>query len=237
MCDERLWQSVWPQLKTQYQKPLQLVHLSIPTTGTMDEVVAAMATKITADEVILVGFSLGGYLASAIALLIPDRIEHLVVIANMLKNLPDAEIKQRKRIILSLANARYSGIANKRIDNLLHPEIRTFQNHTYVEQIKATIAQMDADLGGDVLLHQLKVSISRPLLLQPLATSNIPTTFLVGDADTFVELPALVQEIQETDSAENISVIKIVNTGHMLPLESPQVLTSALINILQHSSE
>ena len=55
--------------------------------GTMDEVVANMATKITADDAILVGFSLGGYLASAIALRIPDRITHIVVVANFLKNL------------------------------------------------------------------------------------------------------------------------------------------------------
>lgn len=64
--------------------------LDIPTMGTMDEVIANMAIRITADA-ILVGFSLDSYLTSAIALRIPDRITHLVVITNFLKNLANTE--------------------------------------------------------------------------------------------------------------------------------------------------
>jgi pimeloyl-ACP methyl ester carboxylesterase len=228
MCDDRLWQPTWQLLDEQYAKDCQLVHLPIPSTGNMDEVVGEIAKKIVKDKAILVGFSLGGYIASAIALRIPEVISHLVVVSNMPKNLPEAEIKQRKRTIAWIAKRGYSGIPNKRIDDLLHPEIKQIENNSFAS-IKNTIGAMDADLGVDVLLHQLNVSMLRPALLSHLSNLSLPITFLVGDKDALVDFPNLEQEIND---AENITACKVENTGHMLPLESPQVLAAALLKLL-----
>ena len=228
MCDDRLWQPAWQLLGEQYSQDCQLVHLSIPTTGNMDEVVGELAKKIVTENAILVGFSLGGYIASAIALQIPELISHLVVVSNMPKNLPDAEIKQRKRTIAWIAKRGYSGIPNKRIDDLLHPEIKQIEGHHFAS-IKNTIVAMDADLGADVLLHQLSVSMLRPALLNRLSKLTLPISFLVGDEDSLVDFPSLEQEIID---AKHINAFKVENTGHMLPLESPQALVSRLTKLL-----
>jgi pimeloyl-ACP methyl ester carboxylesterase len=219
---------MWQLLCEQYSTDCQLVHLPIPTTGNMDVVVSEIAKKIVADKAILVGFSLGGYIASAIALRMPELISHLVVVSNLPKNLPDAEIKQRKRTIAWIAQRGYSGIPNKRIDDLLHPEIKQIENNSFVS-IKNTIMAMDAELGVDVLLHQLSVSMLRPALLGHLSKLTLPVTFLVGDKDALVDFPNLEQDISD---AENIKAYKVKNTGHMLPLESPQALAAALVTIL-----
>lgn len=228
MCDDRLWQPTWQLLGEQFMLDCQLVHLPIPTIGNMNDVVGEMANKIVADEAILVGFSLGGYIASAIALRIPDSIKHLVIVSNMPKNLPDSEIKQRQRTIAWIAKRGYSGIPNKRIEDLLHPNIKQISAEEFVN-IKNVIVKMDRDLGVSVLLHQLEVSMSRPTLLSQLSKLSLPISFLIGDADALVDIPALAQEF---DGANHITIDKIKNTGHMLPLESSQALASALTKLL-----
>lgn len=240
MCDEQLWLPAWQLLREQYSADYQLIHLVIPSVGSMEEVVSALSAQIIENDAILIGFSLGGYIASAIALKLAHRLQHLVVVANFPKDLPLAEIKQRKRTIDWIKQRGYSGIPNKRIDDLLLPNIK-HTNPCHYEQIKQVIVAMDQKLGVDVLLHQLKVSMHRPSLVYSLTQLTLPVTFLVGDADGLVELGSLREELktalrpelkQERTAQYNVVLKEISNTGHMLPLESPQALATTLIDVL-----
>ena len=145
--------------------------------------------------------------------------------------MPDAEIKQRKRTIAWIAKRGYSGIPNKRIDDLLHPEIKQIEGHHFAS-IKNTIVAMDADLGADVLLHQLSVSMLRPALLNHLSKLTLPISFLVGDEDSLVDFPSLEKEIID---AKNIKAFKVESTGHMLPLESPQGVGFNANQVISHT--
>ena len=90
---------------------------------------------------------------------------------------------------------------------------------------------MDRVLGVEVLLHQLRVSMDRPNLLPLLGQLALPVTFLVGDHDGLVDLSVLRAELQ---GKGNIVLKEIANTGHMLPLESPQALASTLACFLNN---
>ncbi|TWX72586.1 alpha/beta fold hydrolase [Colwellia sp. C1TZA3] len=228
MCDQHLWLPVWQLLKEQCHEDHQLISLVIPSTGCMDEVVSALSDQIVEHKAILVGFSLGGYIASAIALKLENKLKHLLIVSNFPKNLPVAEIKQRKRTIDCISQRGYCGIPDKRVDNLLHPEIKQLNPQVY-QDIKQVIVAMDRKLGVDVLLHQLKVSMHRPNLLPCLTRLSLPITLLVGDTDNLVDLASLKQE---QHGANNVSLKEITHTGHMLPLESPQALATMLLYLL-----
>ncbi|MBA6288699.1 alpha/beta fold hydrolase [Colwellia sp. MB3u-4] len=228
MCDEHLWLPVWQRLQEQCHEDHQLISLVIPNTGCMDEVVSALAEKIVAHKAILVGFSLGGYIASAIALKLKNKLKHLLIVSNFPKNLPIAEIKQRKRTTDLISQRGYCGIPDKRVDDLLHPEIKQLNRQGY-QDIKQIIVAMDRTLGVDVLLHQLRISMHRPNLLPGLARLSLPITLLVGDADNLVDLASLKQALH---GASQIVLKEIPHTGHMLPLESPQAFATMLMHLL-----
>ncbi|MBA6296973.1 alpha/beta fold hydrolase [Colwellia sp. MB02u-9] len=228
MCDEHLWLPVWQRLQEQCHEDHQLISLVIPNTGCMDEVVNALSDKIVAHKAILVGFSLGGYIASAIALKLENKLKHLLIVSNFPKNLPIAEIKQRKRTTDLISQRGYCGIPDKRVDDLLHPEIKQLNRQGY-QDIKQIIVAMDRTLGVDVLLHQLRISMHRPNLLPGLARLSLPITLLVGDADNLVDLASLKQALH---GASHIVLKEIPHTGHMLPLESPQAFATMLMHLL-----
>ena len=229
MCNQRLWLPAWQLLRQQYPEDYQLIPLVIPSTGSMDELVNSLADLIVEKDAILVGFSLGGYIASAIALKLGSKLKQLLIVSNFPKNLPLAEIKQRKRTVNWINQRGYSGIPNKRIDDLLHPNIKQFNPLSY-QDIKQTIVSMDSELGVGVLIHQISVSLNRPNLLPLFSQLTLPITLLVGDEDNLVDLACLGDAIKNQN---NVALHAVPNTGHMLPLESPQALTTMLINLLQ----
>lgn len=227
MCDERLWLKTWHELQRQKPQAYELIHLAIPVVDTMAEVVEVLAERISTTHAILLGFSLGGYVASALALKYPEKFSHLVVSSNIPQNLPEREIKQRLRTIDWINNKGYGGIPTKRIYDLLHPKIKLLQPAHFLE-IEQLIFAMDKTLGEQVLMQQLQVSMRRRALVTRLSTLPFNVSFIVGDEDSLVDLDELKSK---TLLAENIDITKVKNTGHMLPLEAPYELARLLINI------
>ena len=219
MCDERLWLPLWHELQKTAQPPLDLIHLEIPQYNTIDKIVTHLGKQIIKDDSLLVGFSLGGYLASALAIKYPDKIKKLLLVSNMSSTLVDNELKERSRTIDWIRSNGYSGIPMKRIQSLLH-------NNAYKNQsITSTIKTMDKDLGKDVLLHQLTVTTQRKNLLPKLAEISIPVTFCIGEQDNI----ASIEQISKiTKYNQNVTIQAFKNTGHMLPLEQPALLANAL---------
>ena len=102
LCNSDLWQRLWPLLSDEYQ----LVHTAIPAAGNMQQVVDSLVEKIRSHSAgqrfSLLGFSLGGYLASAISCQFDDQLEKLMVVANGPGVLPEIELQARKNIVTSL---------------------------------------------------------------------------------------------------------------------------------------
>lgn len=220
MCDERLWHASWQLFHEDFHCNAKFIHLAIPVIEPMTNVIDSLAAQITAPNAILVGFSLGGYIAAELALRYPDKLTQLIIVSNLPQNLPELEIKQRKRTINWVRSRGYSGIPLKRIYDLLHPTIKESSNVNHSELVKL-ISAMDKSLGETVLLQQLSVSMNRQPLITKLGELAFPVMFLIGDSDSLVDLKRLQDGIKH---AKNITLDIVGNTGHMLPLESPNTL-------------
>ena len=216
MCDERLWTNTWKSLAPLLTNNIEFINLAIPSLDTINEIAKHLAEQLDENSS-LVGFSLGGYFASEIAIKFPHKVSNLLLVSNMSSALPERESKERARTIQFIKKNGYTGVPDKRINHLLD-----LSAHTN-EEIKETIRAMDKTMGVDVLLHQLNVTTLRANLLPQLVELKCPLKFCIGDTDCLVKIDRIQNQLNQTKSINKTLEI-VPNTGHMLPLEQPKAL-------------
>lgn len=214
MCDQRLWRDLWPHLQG-----CQPTHVPIPRASNVTEMVNSLLESLPPQPVDLFGFSLGGYLAAALAAAHPERIRRLFICANTPCALPDAEIKQRQQLLKWVDRHGYSGISDRKIAAMLGPENRDR------EEIAECMRAMDASLGEQTLVAQLSATSIRDDLARPLGECEFPITFCFGQADTLVNRDWL-RALQQRNPAVQVQEVSVA--GHMLPLEAPRALAQVI---------
>ena len=213
MCTVDLWQFVFPKLEN-----IQPIHIDITPATSFDEINEIILNHIEAPATI-VGFSLGGFSAMNFAIHHPEKVKKLVIVAANTDGLNDNEIQLRKSTIDFLEKHNYKGISQARIQQFLHPD-----NHSNSE-IVSIIKKMDADLGKDVLLRQLKATSTRLNISQEVLNLNIPIFFIAAENDALINPKKIKEFVNQTKKGRYIT---IKNCGHMIPLEKPLELASIL---------
>ena len=168
----------------------------------------------------LLGFSLGGYLASAFYTSYSDQVKKLFIASNVPCILSEAEISARKRIINWVEKNGYSGLSAKRASEFLHQKNK--QNKAIIDKMRV----MDKALLEEVLLQQYKVTTKREDLFTELLKADIPITFCYGVEEHLVNR-VLFDKMPANNSL--IQHIEIPDAGHMLPLEQPEAMAKAIL--------
>lgn len=223
MCDERLWVPMLQAFEARHKGAYQYHFLTIPSEQTIDEIIEKLNQQLPNEPFTLIGFSLGGYLASAFTVKYPEKIEKLIVLSNMPCALPEKEIKERSRTVAWVKKHGYKGIPTRRILPLLDKSCHS--NDDIIETIKV----MDATLGGDTLVHQLRATTMRENLFIALANLPVEQYYCVGRNDSLVSIQALENF---TERGKKCSLLITESAGHMLPLEKPIDVALRLQEIL-----
>lgn len=210
MCDQLLWSKIWPSLKSQFE----LIHVPIPSEDNIDDLLSSLSTSLPAQDVNLVGFSLGGYLAACLAELKPSRFNKVLVIANTPCALPDDEMQQRLQTINWLKRFPYRGITQQKVNSLLANKV------TDREELTSIIERMEQNLGYHRLLEQLQSTSYRLDKSSFLASKQTQFQFCFGDEDKLIQREWITQLTLE----HGITAIEVSNCGHMMPLEQPEKL-------------
>lgn len=209
-CDNALWQKVFELLPQKFL-PISLV---IPRGEDLPSIVSMLRQELPDDQLNLIGFSLGGYVASLFATTYPQQINQLLVIANDPKALPLHEVTTRRQTLDYIKQHGYNGMPKARICQMLSPV-----NHQEREIID-TIMAMDKRGGESMLVNQLSSTTQRKDLIGSLNQQSFPIKFVIGEHDNLVN----TNELQQVLSSDYLSIEQLENCGHMSPLESPQAL-------------
>lgn len=212
MADETLW--------TDLRAPLApfgpLIDADLRHDASLPEL-AARALRDAPPSFILIGFSMGGYVAREIVRQAPERVRALVLIATSTR--PDSDaVRQGKRAVARAApSVSYAGLSRTAIAGALHPARAT--DEALIERVRL----MGVRLGAEAFRNQS--AVERPGDLHLLDAIRCPTLIIAAGHDRLRSLEES-RELQAGIAGAELTVIE--DSGHMIPLEAPQALAEVL---------
>ena len=224
MTDSRLWSRLIPYLKEEYD----LVHITIPHSEDFDEIIDILFQEFKEEKINLLGFSLGGYIASYFAITYPNRVNRLFTVAATPGNSTEAEIERRKEKFVAIEKNGFVGLSYEKAKSLLEKK-----NQNDVELIKI-IQDMFMDLGKERFISQLTSTFYRKDLFEDLARLDLPIWFYYSLEDRLLNKESLKRLNQEI---HNMKVISRVGTSHNIPLEAPFELAKEIKNWMKSKKE
>src|SRR5580704_9876950 len=205
-----------PQVATEYSA----AHLARDLVGVLD--------ALDIPKAAIVGFSLGGGPALALAASKPERVSHLVL-ADVGAGADDP-VK-----IESMARRWGALIAQGKIDELVCEMLRSELFKVYArlntrrrDHMAALIRATPIDGLRFTLSEVLAKRKSLFRLTEPLKSVHVPTLVLVGEYDYVCSKAARL--LAQTIPNASLKIIK--GSGHMSPLEQPAAFSAALREFL-----
>lgn len=210
MLDESLWDEVVPLLQwtaTLYRLPLG--------PGSTTEEIARSVAQAAPERFVLVGFSLGGYIARKVAELYPERVAALVLVASSLEVDSAERAKAKQDAIRALDPVTFRGLSMGAIAQSLHPDRRADR------ELVTRIREMGRRLGYEALV--LQSGLQRDGIA---AQSLTCPTLVIGAVQDPLRSAQETRELADAIPGARLEVIE--QSGHMLPLEQPEALASTV---------
>ena len=183
--------------------------------------VALLDALAISQPVALIGLSMGGYVALAVARKHPQRLRALVL-ADTRAEADDEQAKANRDKMITFAR---SHTASDVLEQLL-PKLLAAQTREQRSEIVEEIRRMARDQSIEGIIGALKVMRERPDASDSLASIRIPTLVLVGAEDA-VTPPALAEKLAA--GIAGTQLVKIPNAGHLSNLEQPAAFNEALL--------
>lgn len=205
MLDADLWRDVEPGLA----RFGPISHADLSEGATLQD----MARRVLAEApptFILLGFSMGGYVAREIVRQAPERVTALILVATSARGDSDVQA-QRKAAIAGQSVLAFRGLSAPAVVSSLHPD--NSGRTDLIERIQA----MGQRLGGATFRRQSL--LDRRDERGELAGIGCPTLVIAGDRD---KLRSRTEAMELHEGIRGSIFEVIANTGHMIPLEAPE---------------
>lgn len=196
------------------------------TVETLASDAAALIENLGTGPVHFFGHSLGGFVGLTLALRRPDLLRSIVLCSTAAHS--ERAIHLPKYRLLSMV-ARYFGPAV--VAGALMPVMHgpSFLRDASRQAQHAASRETLANNRRSVWRAANGV-LNRPDLVQDLPKISVPSLILSGDEDqvrTISEAQVMAQAIP------NATLVRIPHGGHMLPIEEPEAVTTAILDFLR----
>jgi pimeloyl-ACP methyl ester carboxylesterase len=212
--NKMLWQHQCESLKDIVDSKV-IVIVDQDTVMKMAEAVIRQAPE----RFILVGHSIGGWVAQTIAIKFPERVDKLVLLGTWTGNSEPKLVSLFKTMLQRIQNGETEQILDELRPNIVHPDRR--EDHALLQVIKNSQTQFP--VSG--LINQTLAEINGGDTTADLHKISCPTLVIHGRQDPFFPL-----EIQQKIASKipNALLTIIEDCGHMMQVEQPQALSTLL---------
>jgi pimeloyl-ACP methyl ester carboxylesterase len=219
LCDAAVWQPQIIALEPYFE-------LAIPVfRGFMSfETMAEHVLSLAPARFSIVAHSMGGRVAMELMRLVPERIDHFVVMDMGVHPVAPGE-RERNQALLALAEeGGLEAVADSWIPFMIHPSRIT--DTALTEAIREMVLRNEVgDLQAQLLAAQQRADQS-----QYLANIQHKVCIVCGDSDNW-NTPALHQTM--ADKLANAQLEIIADCGHMVTMEKPEAVNALLLHWLR----
>ena len=189
-----------------------------------DDVIALMDEQHI-EQAVIVGLSMGGYVALDIAFRHPDRVRALVLTATR----ANADSEEAKANRYSLAAKTRSAGAQPVIDAML-PHLVSAHTRMKTPELVTFVHDMMKSTSPSTMTRGLEGMAQRPDYIKRLGEINLPVLIIRGDQDDIIN-PAEMEAIARGVRGARHEVIALA--GHLPNLENPEVFNKILTGFLK----
>jgi len=207
MTDYDMWSDFVPFLKD-----YNVMYADFREGTTLQEL-AACNLRRCPERFILIGFSLGGYIARHMLYQAPERVEALVLIGTSTRpTVPP--------VTDGPAAKMFRGMSRSALKRAVHVEREN--DEVLIRRLK----DMGERLGAEVFARLS--ALERPSDLEMMRTIQCPVLVVTADQDRL----RTMQESTEMAHAAGAPLVVLEHCGHMMPMEEPEQLSKAVLTWL-----
>lgn len=191
----------------------------VPTIALIAEQVFALMDARKLGEAAVVGHSMGGYIALAMAQMAPWRVTGLALVGT--QALPDSPEARTRRIamIRQMQEQGTGAVAEAMLDKLFAPSLPADS------PLRAQVDAMIRRSSVQGLKAALLAMAHRPDMSASLYDIAVPTLILTGTEDQATP-PERSEAMAE--AIPDAELVRVPGAGHMLMMEAPEAVTEAL---------
>jgi pimeloyl-ACP methyl ester carboxylesterase len=189
---------------------------------TISQLAASTLSAAPAGPLVLVGLSMGGYVALEIMRQAPERVCALVLMSTSAHPETREATAAREKLI-KLAETQFQTVIETLLTRMAHPD------HAGTPEVGGMFQSSANGLGKDVFVRQERAIISRIDSRPSLARIKCPTLIICGRED-LITPPAVHAELAAAIPGAKLEIIE--HCGHLSPLEQPTQVTEILRNWL-----
>ncbi|CAO3438601.1 alpha/beta fold hydrolase [Azospirillum endophyticum] len=206
MLDADLWREVRPRLE-RFGRVVDADTMQDDTIQGM----AARAAAMLSGPAVVVGFSMGGYVARELVYQAPDKVRALALVATSSRGDHGAEASAAAK-----SAPGFRRLARASVIRSLHPDHRS-------DALVARVQAMSQRLGAGVFERQSRMRRHDDTLR--LAQIRCPALVVAAAHD---ELRSVAESRTLHDGIAGSAMMIIERSGHLVPLEQPLQLANAL---------
>ena len=207
MTDYDMWSDFVPFLKD-----YNVMYADFREGTTLQELASSNLRRCP-ERFILIGFSLGGYIARHVLYQAPERVEALVLIGTSTRpTVPP--------VTDGPAAKMFRGMSRSALKRAVHVEREND------EVLIGRLKDMGERLGAEVFARLS--ALERPSDLETMRTIQCPVLVVTADQDRL----RTMQESTEMAHAAGAPLVVLEHCGHMMPMEEPEQLAKAVLTWL-----
>lgn len=205
-----------------------VLHEAEPSMEAYADFLAAYLDEQKQNVVSIVGMSMGGYVALAFAERFPNRVASLGLISSQ-PGADTPEAKQARQEMIAKITDKGPAVA---ADAIL-PKMFSDERSSDPDLVKYPREGADS-AGRDGLIWALQSMAARPDRSHLLSTLQCPVLVLHGSADKIVPI---AKARAASELCQKPIFVEIRGAGHATPLEAPDQVANALVQLLKAGKE